>query len=70
MDEVFDLLDVDYNFFNNSSSDNQQDLGSRYYSSDQFKYQCNTEHLDNESNLKIIPLNIHTFSAKGLDFKA
>ena len=70
MDEVFDHLDVDYNFFNNSSSDPQQNSWSSYYSSNQFNYQCNTERLDNESNLKIINMNIHVFSANGLDFNA
>ena len=69
MDELLDHLDVDYNFFNKSSSNHQQNFGSSYYSSDHFNQQCNTEHLDNESNFKSIHLNIHAFSANGLDFK-
>ena len=70
IEEVFDHLDVVYIFFNISSSHHQHNFGSTYYSSDQFNLQCNTEHLDNESNLKVIHLNMHAFSANGLDFKA
>ena len=58
------------NFFNIPSSEYQQNLGSIFYSSDQFNQQCNTENLDSKSNLKIVHLNVHAFSANWMDFKA
>ena len=70
MNEVFDHLDVNYIFFNNSSSDHQQNFGSSYYSSDQFNQQRITGHSNNESKLKTVLFNILAFSTNGLDFKA